>query len=81
MPNNITILYFASLAEAAGIDEEVIQTTSDKLEDIYKYLKIKHDFMLDQSQLAVAINHQISDWQSPVTSGDVIAFIPPVAGG
>lgn len=81
MPNNITVLYFASLAEATGIDEEVIQTTSDKLEDIYKYLKIKYDFMLDQSQLAVAINHQISDWQSPVASGDVIAFIPPVAGG
>ncbi|RKM52936.1 hypothetical protein D6D71_04005, partial [Moraxella catarrhalis] len=34
-----------------------------------------------QDELAVAVNHQIANWQTKVSNGDIIAFIPPVAGG
>ena len=83
MSNNltVTVLYFASLAEQAGIDEEILTTSHYYLNDIYSYLLDKYDFNLTQDELAVAINHQMGDWHTPITHGDIIAFIPPVAGG
>ena len=79
---SLHILYFASLAEQAGRDEERL-TISDTatLGDIYQSLKDKYGFDLAQHQLAVAINHHIGHWQSFTQDGDTIAFIPPVAGG
>ncbi|WP_368886511.1 MoaD/ThiS family protein [Escherichia coli] len=29
----------------------------------------------------MAINHHITNWQTPLQDGDIVAFIPPVAGG
>lgn len=83
MSNNltVTVLYFASLAEQAGIDEEILTTLHYYLNDIYSYLLDKYDFNLTQDELAVAVNHQIANWQTKVSNGDIIAFIPPVAGG
>lgn len=77
----VHILYFASLAEQAGIDAQSIDTDIDNLSQLYQFLKDKHQFSLNESQLAVAINHHIKDWQSDFNDGDTIAFIPPVAGG
>ncbi len=81
MPNNITVLYFASLAETANKDNEVICPTSTHLKEIYAHLKTQYGFELDSSQLAVAINHELCSWETPIATGDTIAFIPPVAGG
>lgn len=83
MSNNltVTVLYFASLAEQAGIDEEILTTSHYYLNEIYSYLLDKYDFNLIQDELAVAVNHQIANWQTKVSNGDIIAFIPPVAGG
>lgn len=78
---SLHILYFASLAEQAGIDTESINTDIDNLSQLYQFLKDQHCFSLTQSQLAIAINHHIKDWNEPICDGDVIAFIPPVAGG
>lgn len=75
------ILYFASLAEQAGIDTESIDTNIDNLSQLYQFLKDKHQFSLNENQLAVAINHHMKDWHSTFNNGDTIAFIPPVAGG
>lgn len=78
---SLHILYFASLAEQAGVDTESINTDINNLSQLYQFLKDKHQFSLNESQLAVAINHHIKDWHSAFNDGDVIAFIPPVAGG
>lgn len=83
MPNakTLEILYFASLAEQAKKDEETIHFGGDSLTELYQQLSEQYGFSLAQEKLAVAINHEITDWQAPVHNGDIVAFIPPVAGG
>lgn len=81
MPKNLEILYFASLAEQANKDEDTVQFTGDNLSELYQMLSEKYDFKLTQEKLAVAINHEMTSWDSPINAGDIIAFIPPVAGG
>ena len=81
MPKTLEILYFASLAEQANKDEETVQFTGDNLSELYQMLSEKYGFKLTQEKLAVAINHEMTSWDSPINTGDIIAFIPPVAGG
>lgn len=75
------LLYFASLAEQAGKDEEHLQFVGTSLSELYEQLSEQYAFDLTQDELAVAVNHQIASWQTKVSNGDIIAFIPPVAGG
>ena len=75
------LLYFASLAEQSGKDEEQLQFVGTSLSELYEQLSEQYAFDLTQDELAVAINHQMGDWHTPITHGDIIAFIPPVAGG
>lgn len=77
----LEILYFASLAEQAGKDEEIISFEGNSLTELYQQVSEKYSFKLAQSKLAVAINHEITHWQAPLHDGDIVAFIPPVAGG
>ncbi len=74
MHKQIDVLYFASLAEQAGKDEERLSFDGDSLVALY-------NFRLAQHKIAVAINHEITDWDTPIQQGDIVAFIPPVAGG
>lgn len=77
----ITVLYFASLAERAKTDSETLDVTTCEVVAIYEQLSAKYGFDLPQDKVAVAINHEFASWQDVITSGDVLAFIPPVAGG
>lgn len=78
----ITVLYFAALAEQAKKDEEIISIPNDAtLQDLYQKLRKQYGLTLKQSKLAVAINHTMKHWQATIQDGDIVAFIPPVAGG
>lgn len=83
MPTNkqIDVLYFASLAEQAGKYEERLSFDGDSLVALYQQLTERYNFRLAQHKIAVAINHEITDWDTPIQQGDIVAFIPPVAGG
>lgn len=92
MPNNpqvnsnelipITILYFASLAEKAKKDEEILQIEKEmNLTQLYTQLAKKYGFDIANNRLGVAVNHAFCDWETPLQAGDIVAFIPPVAGG
>lgn len=79
---NITVLYFASLADEANCREEKVevkQTTS--LTDLYDQLSQKHRFSRPQSELRVAVNDYFAKWTDEIYDGDSVVFITPVAGG
>ncbi|WP_290001864.1 MoaD/ThiS family protein [Moraxella atlantae] len=80
-PKRLTLLYFASLAECAGKDEEVIEFAGNDPTELYQQLNQRYAFDLAQHRLAIAINHVIANWHTPLQDGDIVAFIPPVAGG
>ncbi|ELA09359.1 putative molybdopterin synthase subunit MoaD [Moraxella macacae 0408225] len=77
----INVLYFASLADHAGIDEEQLMVNDETAGQIFDKLSQKYNFSLSKDKIAVAINHEFSNWQTPINHGDILAFIPPVAGG
>ena len=79
---DITVLYFASLADEANCHEEKItvpQPTS--LTELYEQLRQKHHFSRPQSELRVAVNDYFAKWTDEIYDGDSVVFITPVAGG
>lgn len=79
---NITVLYFASLADKAKKGQEILSLEPNMtLPNLYAQLQSEHGFDLDSSQVRVAINDEFAGWQDTITDGDKVAFIPPVAGG
>ncbi len=77
----IKVQYYAILREQAGRSEETVATAARTPRDLYAELQRRHPFSLDADSLRVAINAEFSDWSQPLTEGDAVVFIPPVAGG
>ena len=79
---NITVLYFASLADEANCHEEKVNVPqSTSLTELYEQLRQKHRFSRPQSELRVAVNDYFAKWTDEIHHGDSVVFITPVAGG
>ena len=77
---SVTVLYFASLRDAAGTDAETLPTPASP-GALYDALRAKHGFALARERLRVAVDGEFAAWDAPVRDGAEIAFIPPVSGG
>ena len=76
-----TVLYFASLRDAAGIASEVVDSDAADLAGLYAQLRARHGFKLERDRLRVAVDASFAHWQDTLREGSEIAFIPPVSGG
>ena len=77
----VTVLYFASLRDAAGCASETIETSDSTLHALYASLSSRHRFVLPSDRLRVAVDGAFEDWDDAPREGSEIAFIPPVSGG
>lgn len=77
----IKILFFAQFADLAGKTEESRPLTLPHPESLYEQLKQEYGFPHPFKQIQVAINHQLSAHNTPLSDGDEIAFLPPMTGG
>ena len=73
----ITVQYHAMLREQKGCAEEQFETEARDAQSLYTQL----DLSLDRTHIKVAINDEMVNWDTPFSDGDVVIFIPPVAGG
>lgn len=80
-PKALTVQYYALLREQAGRREESLTTSARTPRELYRELAQRYPFSLDPTVLRVAINGEFGDWTAPLTDGDSVVFIPPVAGG
>ncbi|MGB0416792.1 MAG: MoaD/ThiS family protein [Coraliomargarita sp.] len=77
----IKILYFAQLAELAGMTDERRELTDPSPASLYKQLQDEYGFPHAFDAIQVAINHQLSAHQEALQDGDEITFLPPMTGG
>lgn len=77
---NIRVEYFAILREHVGLEREQVATAAGTVAELYRELDHRHGFP-NLGQLKVAVNDEFRDWNSPLQEGDLVVFIPPVAGG
>ncbi len=78
---SIQVRYHAILREQAGRSEEHLNTAAATPAALFEELRARHPFALGREQLRVAVNAEFAEWSAPLRDGDVVVFIPPVAGG
>jgi molybdenum cofactor guanylyltransferase len=79
--HQINIQYYALLREQAGRSSETLVTNAATPRELYEQLRGRYPFSLAPEMLRVAVNSEFSDWEQPLSAGDSVVFIPPVAGG
>ncbi|MDQ3229763.1 MAG: MoaD/ThiS family protein [Pseudomonadota bacterium] len=77
----VTVLYFASLRDAADVSSEVVETDAGDLRALYGELQSRHGFPLAVERLRVAVDGGFTGWDEAIRGGSEVAFIPPVSGG
>jgi molybdopterin synthase sulfur carrier subunit len=80
----IRVLYFAGLRDALGLSEEALVLPSGvgTVGELCALLASRHSAYAERrSHVRVARNEAFADERERLADGDVVALIPPVAGG
>lgn len=78
----VEVLYFAVLRDLVGLSRELVETETGTLAELLALLCKKHPPLVGRLEsVRVAQNEAFASLDAPLSHGDVIALIPPVAGG
>lgn len=81
----MNVLYFAWVRERIGIPKEVIETKAATVMELVEELRAREErygaAFEDLSALRVAIDQDLSDFESPIVGAREVAFFPPMTGG
>lgn len=83
-PARVSVLYFAGLRDAVGLSDEAIELPEHvrTVGELCDHLASRHrGYAERRASVRVARNEAFAGDADPVRDGDVIALIPPVAGG
>ncbi len=78
---NIKVRYFALFREQAGIESESIDWSGGTAAELFQEMAAKHAALMPEAAALVAINDEMSGWETTLAEGDEVLFFPPVAGG
>lgn len=80
MSAGVTVLVFGPLRERLGLAE--LPGAGATVSEVWRNLAREHGLgTAAPDGIRAARNLEYCDWEAPVASGDVVAFLPPVAGG
>lgn len=77
----VVVRYFALFREQAGCASEVVDWSGGTAAELFRVMAEKHQSLQNQAAALVAINDEMSDWETVLSEGDEVLFFPPVAGG
>jgi molybdopterin converting factor subunit 1 len=82
MKATISVRYFALLRDLAGkAGEQLSIDQGETASRVYLRLAEQYDFPLGLTDIRVAVNDDFATTDHPLSDGDALVFIPPVAGG
>ena len=77
--SEVTVLVFGPLRERIGVPE--LRGHGTTVAEVWAELAATHQLGVVPDGIRAARNLAYCEWSATVTPGDVIAFLPPVAGG
>jgi molybdopterin converting factor small subunit len=75
------VRYFALFREQAGCETELVEWSGGTAAELFRMMTSKHPSLTTQAAALVAINDEMSGWETALNEGDEVLFFPPVAGG
>lgn len=77
------VLFFGRLKELVGVSEDAYELRDGAaIEQIFAHYAARcPQLAAFRSSVVASRNHEFASWETPVHSGDEVAFLPPVSGG
>ena len=79
----VKILFFGRLKELAGHAEDSLEFAEGAtIEQLFALCAARHPELVKyRSSVVASRNREFAAWDTPLRSGDEVAFLPPVSGG
>jgi molybdopterin synthase sulfur carrier subunit len=80
--NQYKLLFFGWLSEQTGCKETSWESSASNCQSLLQELTEHYSLDTERTRhFNVAVNDEYSDMQTSLKNGDLVVFIPPVAGG
>ncbi len=79
----MTVLFFGRLKELTGQAEHSVEFSGvTTIEQLFARYAARHPELAKyRSSVVASRNQEFAAWDTPLRSGDEVAFLPPVSGG
>jgi len=79
----VTVLFFGRLKDLVGRAEDSIDfPDAATTEQLFALYAARHPELAEyRSSVVASRNQEFAAWDTPLRSGDEVAFLPPVSGG
>jgi molybdopterin synthase catalytic subunit len=80
---HVRVLFFGRLKDIVGKSEENAELSDGaRVEDLFaRYGRSFPELARFRSSVVASVNQEFAEWRAPLSSGDEVAFLPPVSGG
>jgi molybdopterin converting factor subunit 1 len=79
----VKVLYFGRLKEIAGSSEESVEVCEgERIEELFAHCSSSRpELRKFRSSLVAVRNREFVAWDTALSGGDEVGFLPPVSGG
>jgi MoaE-MoaD fusion protein len=79
----VRVLFFGQLKDITGVAQEEAELSDGaRVEDLFeRYGRRFPKLASFRASIAASVNQEYATWRAPLSSGDEVAFLPPVSGG
>jgi molybdopterin converting factor subunit 1 len=79
----VRVLFFGRLKDIVGRSEEDAELSEGaRVEDLFaRYGRSFPELAQFRASVVASVNQEFAEWRAPLSSGDEVAFLPPVSGG
>jgi molybdopterin converting factor subunit 1 len=79
----VRVLFFGRLKDIVGKSVEDAELSEGaRVEDLFaRYGRSFPELAQFRSSVVASVNQEFAEWRAPLSSGDEVAFLPPVSGG
>lgn len=78
---NLCIEFYAKLRQEANLEHVEITTHSITVAGVWEECRLAYNLSLKQASVKPAVNNAFTPWEHELSEGDLVAFMPPFAGG
>jgi len=75
------VRYFALFREQTGCGSETVDWSGGTAAELFQMMAEKHPGLKTEAAALVAVNDEMSGWETTLNQDDEVLFFPPVAGG
>jgi molybdopterin converting factor subunit 1 len=79
----VRVLFFGQLKDITGVAQEDAELSDGaRVEDLFERYGRRFPRLVEfRASIAASVNQEYATWRAPLSTGDEVAFLPPVSGG